>query len=216
MVSIPGDTSIIGIGAVTFVPGIGYVSKATGQPVGGAAVGGQGVTTLGGQPAYGTYPTSAPAGALTATGAFGGGSPVATGVDLFMAMLEATFQAERLRQSAVDQSVNIAQLSAELGRVSPSRAAAFATALGIPGLEPDLSAANAFAGEGSTGVFGGRIGTQDIRLPMSLSGKELSFLGSNPNVASVLADISGYLGRPDLIQSSMASAIPSVRGLSTF
>lgn len=145
-----------------------------------------------------------------------GSTPVAQGFELFQAMLDNILKAETLRQSAVDQQVNIAQLFASLQKASPSQAANLAVQLGIPGLEPDLSYANAFAGPGSTGVFGGKVGSQSIKLPFSFSGKELSFLGNNPNVAGGITDISAALGRPDLMQQSLSSLIPAGGNLFKF
>lgn len=171
--------------------------------------------TVAGAPSQSAFPTSIPSyllgsPAITPVNAqTPGATPVAQGFDLMMQMLNSVLNAEKLRQSAVDQTVNIAQLVAELQRSSPTRAADLATSLGIPGLEPDLSFANAFSGDRSTGVFGGRVGTQDINLPFAFSGKELSFLTDNQNVAKVLNDVAERFGRPDLLRTSLSSLIPA-------
>lgn len=136
------------------------------------------------------------------------GSPVAQGYELFAAQLDFVLRSEQLRQNAQDQQINFVKYMTELGRVSPTRAAELATKLGIPGLEPDLQFANAFSNSASTGVFGGSVGTQKINLPFAFNGKELSFFEQNKNVASVVADIGDYFGRPDILSNSLASLIP--------
>lgn len=196
---IPGPSSVIGVGPVHYVPGIGYVSDATGQPVGG----GSGDPNLGKMPA-----ASVPQGGLALASA-AGGTPVAQGFDMFYQMLQATLQAEQLRQSAIDQTVNIAQLASQLQRASPTQAADFATQLGLPGLEPNLGFANRFAGAKSTGSFGGKVGSQDIKLPFAFNGKEMSFFQNNPNVASIISDIGARFGRPDVLGTSRSSLIPA-------
>jgi hypothetical protein len=145
-----------------------------------------------------------------------GSSPVAMGVDLMRMMLDSLFNAERLRQSGVDQTVSIARLFADLERASPTRAADLAVSLGIPGLQPDLSVASRFHDDSTSGIFGGRVGTQDVRLPFAFSGKELSFLGNNPNVANVLTDIADRFGRPDIMKTSLDSLIPASGNLFKF
>lgn len=138
-----------------------------------------------------------------------GGDPAAAGYDMWQGMMDNVLNTERLRQSAIDQQVNVARLISELERVSPTRAADLSVALGVPGLEPNLGFANAFTNEGTSGVFGGKVGTQNIKLPFAFSGKELSFLGNNPNTQNILADIGDRFGRPDLIKNSISSAIPT-------
>ena len=169
-------------------------------------------------PAVTTYPQSVPT--VTATdpaisaliAALGAGmqdTPVATGVDIYQMQLDNILKSETLRQSSVDQQVRIAQLFSQGAGANIAQQAELAIRLGIPGLEPDLSFASAFAGPGSTGTFGGRIGSQDVRLPFAFSGKELSFLGQNPSVANPLQQVASFLGRPDAISTSLASLIPA-------
>ena len=145
-----------------------------------------------------------------------GASPVAQGYEMFQMMLDNILNAEKLRQSAVNQQVDIANLFAQLEKASPSQAANLAVRLGVPGLEPDLSYANAFAGPGSTGTFGGKVGSQNITLPFAFSGSELAFLGNNPNLSSGISDIAAALGRPDVLRNSMASLIPTNSNLFSF
>lgn len=159
--------------------------------------------------------TTVPTTAITTVNA-GSGSPVAQGYELFAAQLSYVLQAEQLRQNAIDQQVNFAKYVTELARVSPTRAADIATQLGIPGLEPDLRWANRFAGPDATGIFGGRVGSQDIRQPIAFSGKELNFFQQNPNVASIISDIGERFGRPDVLANSMASMIPGGANLFKF
>lgn len=169
----------------------------------------------GGAKASSNFPTSVPSGNIAnpvvtpVNAGTPGAAPAAQGFEMFQAMLDNVLNSEKLRQSAIDQQVNIARLAADLERVSPTRAADLAVSLGIPGLEPDLSFANSFANADTTGVFGGKVGSQNIKLPFAFSGKELSFLGNNPNVANVLSDIGDRFGRPDLLRQSAASAIPT-------
>lgn len=173
-------------------------------------------------PSSGLFPGPVPAGNvaspyITPVGLNSpGATPVAQGFELFQVMLENILKAEALRQSAVDQQVNISNLFAQLQKASPSQAANLATIMGMPGLEPNLSYANSFAGPQSTGTFGGKVGTQQINLPFAFSGRELSFLGNNPNVASGIADIASAIGRPDFLQNSMAALIPTGGNLFKF
>lgn len=141
-----------------------------------------------------------------------GASPVATGFDLFRETFDMLLEAEAAKRAAIDQDISIAQLFSELQRASPTQAADLATRLGLPGQEPDLGFANIF-GRGANTTFGGKVGTQDLALPWSFSGKQLSFLQSAPNVAGVLGDISARFGRPDIFSESVRGLIPTSGGL---
>ena len=114
------------------------------------------------------------------------------------------------------QAIDLSQLFASLQRSSPSQAANLAVGLGLPGLEPNLGYANAFTGPRTTGTFGGKVGSQDIKLPFAFSGRELSFLGNNPNVAAGISDIAGALGRPDFLKNSVDALIPTGGNLFKF
>lgn len=139
-----------------------------------------------------------------------------TAVGFGFPLLEATtnliLKANAERRAGIQQAVDVARLMSETERVSPTRAASIATYLGIPS-KIDLGFANIFGrglnlGASTGGRFTGNIGGQDVSVPGSLSGQELSFLGANPNVANVLSDVAGALGNPDLISRSMATRIP--------
>lgn len=198
--SIPGGSFDIVNGNLVFVPG-----TSTPAPT---------ATTPAPKPAS-NFPDSVPTANVAnpvvtpVTADTPGAQAAASGFDLFQAMLDNVLKAEQLRQSAIDQQVNIAQLFADMQRASPTQAADLAVKLGIPGLEPDLSFANAFTNAGTTGTFGGRVGTQDIQLPFAFSGKELTFLGNNPNVSSIISDIGSRFGRPDVLKNSMAALLPT-------
>lgn len=143
-----------------------------------------------------------------------GNTPVAQGAELMFAMLDATMRAEQLRQHAIDQTVDIAKLFAEFERVSPTRAADLAVALGMPQMQPDFGWTSRFSNEATTGLFGGKVGTQNVKLPMAFSGRELSFFGQNKNAASVIADIADRFGRPDLFNTSQGALLPTSQALS--
>jgi hypothetical protein len=173
------------------------------------------------QPKSSIFPTNVPSAAVAspfinpAMPGAAGTQPVAQGFDLLMGVLDRLLQAEQVRQQGINQQVDIARLFTELQRASPTQAADLAVRMGLPQFQPDLSFANQFAGPKTTGTFGGRTGTQDIKLPFALNGKELSFLGNNPNVAGMLKDIGGAFGRPDFLQNSIASAIPTSSSLTS-
>lgn len=130
------------------------------------------------------------------------------------AMLEATMRAEQLRQHGIDQTIDIARLFAEMERVSPTRAADFAVALGMPQMQPDFGWTSRFVNEGTTGLFGGKVGTQNVKLPFAFSGRELNFFNNNKNVASVIQDIAARFGRPDLLANSASTLLPTSQALS--
>lgn len=161
------------------------------------------------------FPTSVPAGMVAnpyitpVSANTPGASPMAGGFELLNAMLQNIFNAERLRQSAIDQQVSIATLLAQTERASPTQAADLAVQLGMPGRQPNLGFANSFVNADTTGVFGGTAGTQSLRLPFAFSGKELTFLGQNRNLSSVISDIAARFGKPDLLSTSAASLIPT-------
>mgnify|MGYP006935507453 CR=1 FL=1 len=209
-----GGNAVANAPGVTWQPGVGFVAPSA--PAAPPAAAAPSVPPI-------SYGTTVPASTVAnpyqiTTPQLGqaGTSPVATGVDLMKMMLDSVFNAERLRQSGVDQTVSIARLFADLERASPTRAADLAVSLGIPGLQPDLSVAKRFVNEGTTGIFGGTVGTQSVSLPFAFSGKELSFLGSNPNVSTVLTDIADRFGRPDIVKSSLDALIPAGGGLFKF
>lgn len=141
----------------------------------------------------------------------GSPTPVAQGFDLQQQMFQNLLLANADRRAAVDQTMSTINMLAELEWVSPTRAASFAAAMGL-GDGPDLSWVNDI-GSGALARISGRAGNQSISLPMSLSGKDLSFLSANPNVATAVQDVADALGLPDIFARSSASAIPASRSL---
>lgn len=141
------------------------------------------------------------------------GSPtdVAFGMELQQQMFQNLLSANADRRASVDQTVSIINLLSELERVSPTRAASFAAAMGM-GDGPDLGFTNDI-GQGAMARVSGKAGNQNISLPLSLSGKNLDFLGNNPNVANVVQDVASAIGLPDIFRRSAASAIPTSRSL---
>lgn len=182
-----------------------------------------GIPQYSGAGGAGAFPGTVPTKAVVATPAMlqlpgagqPGDTPLAQGSDLMLQMLDRTLQAEKLRQSAIDQTVSIGQLLVSLQRTSPSQAADLATQLNLPSFEPALSWSNRFNGPKSTGSFGGTVGTQQISLPQSLNAKQSSWLGSNPNVANMLQDIASRFSRPDLLTNSIRSLTPASASLAS-
>lgn len=164
------------------------------------------------------FPSSIPMSGITATAgvtpasAETGGSPVATGFELFRETFDMLMQAEQARRQGIDQQINIASLFSELSRASPSQAAELAVRTGLTGMEPNLDWANAFS-TGAHTTFGGEIGSQNVSLPWSFSGHQLSFLRDRPNVERMLMDVADFLGRPDILSESMNGLIPANRSL---
>ncbi len=144
-------------------------------------------------------------------------SPVAAGFPLFRDMVDLTLRAEASRRAGIDQEVSIAQLMIELERASPTRAASLSVALGLPNTQ-DFSFTKAFGGSrdlpaASGGFFGGNVGGQNVSLPQAFSGRELSFLGSNPGTAGIVQDIADRFGLPDIFSRSTAGLVPTSRNL---
>ena len=142
-----------------------------------------------------------------------GGQPAAVGFPLFESTLNLLLNANQQRLASIDQTISIAQLFTELDRVSPTRAADLAVRLGIDPTQ-DFSFAGEFGSGGplaaaSGGRVGGQIGNQQVSIPGVFSGQELSFLGSNPNVARVVGDIADKFGLPDVFNRSAAALIPT-------
>ncbi len=175
-------------------------------------------------PAPGTAPAPVrsifPSGASTSTNQLlagaqlssGGGQPAAFGFPLFAQMIDLTLRASADRRASIDQTINLGRLMVELERVSPTRAASLATQLGLEsGI--DLSSINAFGqGQRLAPASGGRIGSTNfpgVSLPQSLSGRDLSFLSANPNVANIVADFAESVGLPDIFSRSQAGLIPT-------
>lgn len=165
------------------------------------------------QPPVSSTALTASASITPTTSGGGDGSPAALGFDLYERSFDMMLRAEQARQQSIDQSLNIAQLFVELERASPTRAADLAVRLGLPGLEPDLSLTKAFTNAQTMGSFGGKVGSQDVRLPFSFSGQELSFLDRAPQVASIFRDIGDRFGLPNVLESSAANLIPAGRSL---
>ncbi len=136
---------------------------------------------------------------------------VAFGFELQQQMFQNLLSANADRRASVDQTVSIINLLSELERVSPTRAASFAAAMGM-GDGPDLGFTNNI-GKGAMARVSGRAGNQDISLPLSLSGADLSFLSNNPNVANVVQDVASAIGLPDIFRTSAAAGIPTSRSL---
>ncbi len=175
-------------------------------------------------PAPGTAPAPVrsifPSGASTSTNQLlagaqlssGGGQPAAFGFPLFAQMIDLTLRASADRRASIDQTINLGRLMVELERVSPTRAASLATQLGLES-GVDLSSINAFGqGQRLAPASGGRIGSTNfpgVSLPQSLSGRDLSFLSANPNVANIVADFAESVGLPDIFSRSQAGLIPT-------
>lgn len=136
---------------------------------------------------------------------------VAFGFELQQQMFQNLLAANADRRAAVDQTISTINLLSELERVSPTRAASFAASMGL-GNGPDLGFVNNID-SGALARVSGRAGNQSISLPLSLTGKSLDFLGSNPNVANVVRDVADAIGLPDIFARSAASAIPTSRSL---
>lgn len=137
--------------------------------------------------------------------------------DIALQQAQLVLQQNADRRSAIDQSINIARMMADLERVSPTRAAAMAASLGV---KPDdaISFTNLFGTGTNFPQAGGKrvsgtIGGVPISLPSVFSGKELSFLNSNPNVARVALDVADALGVPDIFSRSAAARIPVMSGI---
>lgn len=141
----------------------------------------------------------------------GGATDVAQGFDLQQQMFQNLLSANADRRATVDQTISVINLLAELERVSPTRAAEFASALGM-GDGPDLGFVNEID-SGALARISGTAGNQSISLPLSLSGRSLDFLGNNPSVANVVQDVADAIGLPDIFRRSGASAIPTSRSL---
>ena len=155
---------------------------------------------------------TAPSGVSTnqlSLGATAGGSPAAAGFDIFSTMLDFVLKANADRRASIDQTINIGRFLVDLERVSPTRAAALATKLGVAS-DYDFTFLNAFgAGQGLAPSSGGRIGGPGgVSLPQSLSGRDLSFLNANPNVANIVRDYAEMVGLPDIFSRSQAGLIP--------
>lgn len=142
-----------------------------------------------------------------------GSTPVATGVDLWMKMMDYVLKSEQLRQTGIDQTVGIAKYATDLAGVSPAKAADLSVQLGIPGLEPNLSYLNRYVNDSTSGVVSGQVGTQNVSLPFAFNGRELSGLSANPTVANVLQSVATRFGRPDILKTSSMGLLPSVPGL---
>lgn len=171
-------------------------------------------------PVRSIFPSGLPSGQSTSTNQLlagaqlssGGGTPAAFGFPLFAQMIDLTLRASADRRASIDQTINIARLFVELERVSPTRAASLATQLGLEsGI--DLSSLNAFGqGQRLAPASGGRIGSTNfpgVSLPQALSGRDLSFLSANPNVANIVADFAESVGLPDIFSRSQAGLIPT-------
>mgnify|MGYP001570440400 CR=1 FL=1 len=148
-----------------------------------------------------------------------GSSPVATGFPLLDRMIDNLLRARADQRADRQQAIDLARLMAELSRISPTRAASMAASLGIEGPGADLAFTNLFGQQrggfpqaGGPAVSG-TIGGQQIGLPSVFTGQELSFLGSNLNVARVTADVADYLGVPDIFSRSAAARIPTMSSI---
>lgn len=141
----------------------------------------------------------------------GGGAPAAAGFDIFDAMFKNLMLASADRRAAVDQTISTIRMMNELQRVSPSRAAAFSAALGLPD-EENLDFVNNLDKRANVRVSG-QVGRQTLSLPLALSGRSLSFLNENQNVANVVGDVADAIGMPDLFARSAGSALPTSRSL---
>lgn len=141
------------------------------------------------------------------------GNPAALGFDLHERSFDMMLRAEASRQAAIDQSVRIATLITEMERTSPTRAAELAVQLGMPDLQPDLGFTKNFTNGKTMGMFSGQVGTQDVKLPWSFSGRELTFLDQNDTVANIFRDIGERFGLPNLLETSQANLLPTSRGL---
>jgi hypothetical protein len=159
-------------------------------------------------------------GSMMFSGAAQGGSatPLAAGFPIVSQMVDMLLRANADRRASIDQSVNIARLFADLERISPTRAADMATRLGVDQGQVDLSFLNLF---GSGAQFaqaggpriGGQVGGQNVSLPGTFSGQEMSFFNSNPNVARIVMDVADKFGLPDIFDRSAASQIPTVKSM---
>ncbi len=144
-------------------------------------------------------------------GASGSGTPVAQGVGLFQQMFENLLSADAANRATVDQRVSIINALVNLARTSPSAAADFRF-FGAGGERTnEFEFVNALARGKVPGIFGtgvsGNIGGHQVTTPGTLRLKQLSFLNQNPNIATVLGDITSRLGDPDLFTRSIGSGI---------
>lgn len=143
-------------------------------------------------------------------------SPVAYGFPLFAQMVQLILQAEESKRQGINQTLDIANTFANLARTSPTRAADLAAQLGMQ--EPSFDFTKVF-NQGSKvadsigGTIQGMIGTQNVSLPGTLSGRQLSWLTANPNVANIIKDIGDRLGTPDILSRSAAGAIPTSQSI---
>jgi len=168
---------------------------------------------------FSPLPSGAPAttaGLTAATLASPTASPVAFGFPLFERTVGLILQAEESRRRGIQQTIDIQRLLVELQQTSPTRAADFAVRLGLP--EEDFSFLGAF-GSGQVpavsggGRIGGTVGSQQVSLPGTFSGAELTFLNANRNIAGVIQDVATKFGLPDIFSRSAAAAIPTSRTL---
>lgn len=143
----------------------------------------------------------------------GTGIDTAFGFPLLAQTADLILRANQERRAGIDQSLSLAQYLLELERVSPTRAADFATQFGLES-PTDFSFVNRFIGGGPFpqargGTVGGVVGGQQVRIPGTLSGRQLSFLDSNANVARLFQDVAERFGLPDIFQQSASAAIPT-------
>lgn len=148
----------------------------------------------------------------------GGSTPLAAGFPIVQGMVDMLLRANADRRASIDQQINLARLFADLQRVSPTRAADMAVRLGITQSPDDFGFVNLFGKGGSFPSAGGpgisgTIGNQQVSLPSVFSGQELSFLGDNPNVQRVIADVADKFGMPDIFDRSMAARIPTLSSI---
>jgi len=141
----------------------------------------------------------------------GGGSPMAAGLDVFTQSFAALINAQQERRSQQGQAIDLAKLISEMVATNPIQAADFATAFGLPGLEPDLSPLNRFTGSGPS--VSGKIGSQTSTLPFSFTGKDLTFLGNNKNVSNLIQQVASRLGVPDIFKTSAYGLPPTSQAL---
>ena len=161
----------------------------------------------------GSFATTTPVKNIAVSSMFtpGGGSPMAAGLDVFTQSFAALINAQQERRAQQGQAIDLARLISEMVAANPIQAADFATAFGLPGLEPDLSPLNRFTGAGSS--VSGKIGSQTATLPFSFTGKDLTFLGNNKNVASLIQQVASRLGVPDIFKTSAYGLPPTSQAL---
>jgi len=144
-----------------------------------------------------------------------GSSPVANGFPLLRESFEMMLAADEARRASIDQEIRFQTMFAQLLGDDPAVAADLAVRLGMPGLEPDLQYLNRFA-TGAQSTFGGKVGSQEVTLPFSFNRGQLRFLDANPNVARAVQSVSERFRRPDVLQTSMASLLPTSGVASAF